>query len=184
MNLAVALLIDESGSMSSSDRITYARSASIVLYDFCVKLGIPVIVYGHTSYDRDVDMYAYTEFDSHDKKDCCRMMDMSARGGNRDGAALRYVAERLMTRDEETKLLILISDGQPASYDYSGTAAEADLRGIKREYQNKGITMFAAAIGSDKENIERIYKDGFLDITDLNQLPVNLTRLIMRYLKG
>jgi len=184
MNLAVALLVDESGSMSSSDRITYARSASIVLYDFCVKLGIPVIVYGHTSYDRDVDMYAYAEFDSHDKKDCCRMMDMSARGGNRDGAALRYVAERLMTRDEETKLLILISDGQPASYDYSGTAAEADLRGIKREYQNKGITMFAAAIGSDKENIERIYKDGFLDITDLNQLPVNLTRLIMRYIKG
>jgi len=44
--------------------------------------------------------------------------------------------------------------------------------------------MFAAAIGSDKENIERIYKDGFLDITDLNQLPVNLTRLIMRYIKG
>ncbi|MBQ7931156.1 MAG: nitric oxide reductase activation protein NorD, partial [Clostridia bacterium] len=107
MNLAVALLIDESGSMSSSDRITYARSASIVLYDFCVKLEIPVIVYGHTSYDRDVDMYAYAEFDSHDKKDCCRMMDMSARGGNRDGAALRYVAERLMTRAEETKLLIL-----------------------------------------------------------------------------
>ena len=112
------------------------------------------------------------------------MMDMSARGGNRDGAALRYVAERLMTRAEETKLLILISDGQPASYDYSGTAAVADLRGIKREYQNKGITMFAAAIGSDKENIERIYKDGFLDITDLNQLPLNLTRLIMRYIKG
>jgi nitric oxide reductase activation protein len=111
------------------------------------------------------------------------MMDMSARGGNRDSAALRYVAERLMTRDEETKLLILISDGQPASYDYSGTAAAADLRGIKREYQNKGITIFAAAIGSDKENIERIYKDGFLDITDLNQLPAKLTAVIKRFMK-
>ena len=183
MNLAVALLVDESGSMSGSDRITYARAASIVMYDFCRKLDIPVIVYGHTSYGEDVDMFAYAEFDAIDNKDAYRMMDMSARSGNRDGAALRYVAERLMTRDEETKLLILISDGQPASSGYYGTEAEADLRGIKREYTNKGVTMFSAAIGEDKENIERIYKDGFLDITDLQLLPMNLTRLISRYIK-
>lgn len=183
MNLAVALLVDESGSMSGSDRITYARAASIVMYDFCRKLDIPVIVYGHTSYSKDVDMFAYAEFDSIDNKDVYRMMDMSARSGNRDGAALRYVAERLMTRDEDTKLLILISDGQPASSGYYGTEAEADLRGIKREYTNKGVTMFSAAIGDDKENIERIYKDGFLDITDLQLLPMNLTRLISRYIK-
>ena len=184
MNLAVALLVDESGSMSGSDRITYARAASIVMYDFCRKLDIPVIVYGHTSYSEDVDMFAYAEFDAIDNKDVYRMMDMSARSGNRDGAALRYVAERLMTRDEETKLLILISDGQPASSGYYGTEAEADLRGIKREYTNKGVTMFSAAIGDDKENIERIYKDGFLDITDLQLLPMNLTRLISRYIKA
>ncbi len=183
MNLAVALLVDESGSMSGCDRITYARAASIVMYDFCRKLDIPVIVYGHTSYGKDVDLFAYAEFDTTDNKDAYRMMDMSARSGNRDGAALRYVAERLITRDEETKLLILISDGQPASNGYYGTEAEADLRGIKREYTNKGITMFSAAIGDDKENIERIYKDGFLDITDLQMLPMNLTRLISRYIK-
>ena len=29
--------------------------------------------------------------------------------------------------------------------------AEADLRGIKREYANKGVTMIPAAIGKDKE---------------------------------
>lgn len=183
MNLAVALLVDESGSMSCADRITYARAASVVMYDFCRKLNIPVIVYGHTSYGSDADLFAYAEFDSIDNKDAYRMMDMSARSGNRDGAALRYVAERLMTREEETKLLILISDGQPAACDYYGTAAEADLRGIKREYTNKGITMFSAAIGDDKENIERIYQDGFLDITDLNLLPMNLTKLIARYIK-
>lgn len=183
MNLAVALLVDKSGSMSGCDRITYARAASIVMYDFCRKLDIPVIVYGHTSYGEDVDMFAYAEFDTIDSKDAYRMMDMSARSGNRDGAALRYVAERLMTRDEETKLLFLISDGQPASNGYYGTEAEADLRGIKREYTNKGITMFSAAIGDDKDNIERIYKDGFLDITDLQMLPMHLTRLISRYIK-
>ena len=41
----------------------------------------------------------------------------------------------------------------------------------------------AAAIGDDKENIERIYGDSFLDITDLNQLPVKLTQVVKRFLR-
>ena len=31
--------------------------------------------------------------------------------------------------------------------------------------------------------IERIYGDSFLDITDLNQLPVKLTAVIKRFMK-
>ena len=182
-DIAVAILVDESGSMSSADRITHARSASIILHDFCKGLDIPVAVYGHTEYD-GVELYAYAEFDSIDNKDQYRMMDMSARSGNRDGAALRYVAERLMTRPEAIRLLIVISDGQPAADNYYGTEAEADLRGIKKEYSAKGIEMFAAAIGSDKPNIQRIYGDGFLDITDLEKLPVNLGRLVIQKVKN
>ncbi|MCM1305270.1 MAG: nitric oxide reductase activation protein NorD [Butyrivibrio sp.] len=182
-DIAVAILNDESGSMSSCNRITYARSASIILHDFCKGLDIPVAIYGHTEFD-DVELYAYAEFDSIDNKDQYRLMDMSARSGNRDGAALRYVAERLMTRPEAIKLLIVISDGQPAADNYYGTEAEADLRGIKKEYSSRGIQMFAAAIGSDKPNIQRIYGDGFLDITNLEKLPVNLGRLIIQKVKN
>ena len=181
--LAVALLIDESGSMSSNDRITRAREAAIIIYDFCRNLHIPVIVYGHSSSGKDVDLFSYAEFDSLDGNDAYRIMDMASRGCNRDGAALRYVAERLAPRPEQTKLLILVSDGQPSSSGYSGTEAEADLRGIKREYSRKGITMFAAAIGEDKPNIQRIYGDGFLDITNLNELPTKMTKLISSYIK-
>ena len=182
--LAVALLVDESGSMSYLDRITTARAASIVIYDFCRKLGVPVMVMGHTSGGQHVELYSYADFNSVDGKDCYRMMDMSARGCNRDGAALRYVAEQLVKRSEQNRLLILISDGQPAADGYHGTGAEADLRGIRKEYTNKGITMFAAAIGDDKANIERIYKEGYLDITDLNKLPQNLAKLIARYVRA
>lgn len=181
--IAIAVLNDESGSMSYGDRETSARAASIVLYDFCTALDIPIAVYGHTEYS-DVEMYAYAEFDHPDKNDRFRIMDISSHSGNRDGAALRFVAERLAKRPEKIKILIIISDGQPAGRGYGGTAAEADLRGIKLEYKNRGVTMFAAAIGNDKDNIERIYKDGFLDITDLNQLPTLLTKLVLRYLKN
>lgn len=183
--LAVGLLIDESGSMSCADRITYARMTAIVLYDFCQSLQIPVTIYGHTTPDCEagVALYSYAEFDSLDTSDRYRLMDMSARNGNRDGAALRYVAEHLSKRPETQKLLIIISDGQPADYGYYGTEAEADLRGIKKEYSKKGIILFAAAIGSDKENIKRIYQDGFLDITKLEKLPKNMALLVKQYLK-
>ena len=80
------------------------------------------------------------------------------------------------------KILIIICDGQPNDDGYSGSAAEADLRGIKLEYSRRGVQIFAAAIGDDRPNIERIYGDGYLDITDLNDLPVMLTSLISRHL--
>ena len=185
--LAVGLLLDESGSMCSRDRCTYARASAIILYDFCQSLGIPVMVYGHsTGYSNGgntVELYSYAEFDSIDRDDKYRMMDIAARDSNRDGAALRFVAEQLSKRPEAVKILILVSDGQPADSGYYGTAAEEDLRGIKQEYQRKGVLFVAAAIGDDKPSIERIYGDSFLDITDLNQLPVKLTAVVKRHIR-
>ena len=180
--LCVGLLLDESGSMSWDDRATYARSTAIILYDFCQALGIPITVYGHSTH-YGVNLYSYAEFDAIDRDDRYRMMDISARGSNRDGAALRFVAERLVHRPEDIKLLMLVSDGQPADDGYGGTAAEEDLRGIKHEYQRKGLLFVAAAIGADKENFERIYGDAFLDITDLTKLPVRLAGIIKRYIR-
>lgn len=181
--LAVGLLIDESGSMGWGDRITHARKTALVLYDFCISLGIPVTIYGHSTDCRGVALYSYAEFDSVDEKDRYRLMDMIDRNGNRDGAALRFVAEHLAKRPEKRKLLILISDGQPADTGYYGTEAEADLRGIKKEYARQNIILFAAAIGDDKDAIQRIYQEGFLDITRLDDLPKNLTILIKQYLR-
>lgn len=181
--MAVGLLLDESGSMSSCDRATYARASAIILYDFCQALRVPVMVYGHSTGASGVELYSYSEFDTIDQEDKYRLVDISARESNRDGAALHFVAERLSHRPEELKLLILVSDGQPADTGYYGTAAEEDLRGIRQEYRRKGILFIAAAIGDDKEDIERIYGDSFLDITDLNQLPVKLTQVVKRFLR-
>lgn len=182
INMSVALLVDESGSMCGCDRITKARATAIVVQDFCEKLGIPIMIVGHTASCAHVELFSYADFKSVDKKDRYRLMDMSARYCNRDGAALRYVAEKLSKQNSDVKMLFIICDGQPNDDGYTGTAAEADLRGIKLEYSRKGVQIFAAAIGDDRANIERIYGAGYLDITDLNQLPVMLTQLIARNL--
>lgn len=184
--MVVGLLLDESGSMCSCDRCTYARATAIILYDFCRGLDIPVMIYGHSTDDKSsyiVNLYSYAEFESIDQDDQYRMMDIRARDCNRDGAALRFVAEQLSKRPEEIKILMIVSDGQPAASGYDGTAAEEDLRGIRQEYQRKNIIFVAAAIGDDKQNIERIYGDSFMDITDLNQLPAKLTGVVRRHIR-
>ena len=188
--LAIGILVDESGSMSCNSRDVSARAAAIILYDFCHALGIPVCVYGHsTEYPtgfygkEDVAIYSYAEFDSVDKKDAYRLMSIHARYNNRDAVPLRFVAERLRKRPEEEKILILISDGQPAAHGYCGTKPCEELAFIKKEYDHKHIGFVAAAIGDDKEQIEKIYGDAFLDITDLNSLPIKLTNIIKKHIR-
>ena len=181
IELAVGVLVDMLGSMSG-ERIRMAQAMALIVHDFCQSLHIPVTVYGHDSSGRDVDLYSFVEFDSVDGRDKYRIMNMRAGGCNRDGCAVRYVAEKLMKRNEATKLFIIVSDGQPAANEYCGTGAEQDLRNIRKEYVAKGITFIAAAIGSDKEAIKRCYGEQcFLDITDLKQFPITITKLIAKY---
>lgn len=182
INLSVGLLIDESGSMCSGDRITRARATAIVMQDFCESLGIPLLIVGHTAWNSHVELFSYSDFDTYDKNNRYRLMDISARDCNRDGAALRFVAEKLSKQTSEVKILMIICDGQPNDDGYSRSEAEADLRGIKLEYARKGVKIYAAAIGEDRPRIERIYGDGYLDITNLQELPVMLTNLIVRSL--
>lgn len=182
-SICVALVVDESGSMSCGGRIEAARKTAIILYDFCIGLEIPVIVYGHTA-DEDgnrggVTLRSYAEFDTIDNNDKYRIMNLSARANNRDGAALEYMYNKLAERDEDIKLLFIISDGQPLASGYKGSSAIRDMKNIVEKYTNEEIITVAAAIGSDKKEIHRIYGDGFLDITDLNQMPKLLTDIII-----
>lgn len=182
ISLAVGVLVDMSGSMSG-ERIRIAQAMTLVVCDFCRALNIPVTIYGHdTSYGNSVDLYSFAEFDSVDGNDKYRLMNIKDGGSNRDGCAVRYVAEKLCKRTEQTKLFIVVSDGQPADDGYYGTAAELDLQGIRREYVNRGITFLAAAIGDDKPAIKRCYGEGaFLDITDLKAFPTTIAKIIARY---
>ena len=94
--------------------------------------------------------------------------------------------EKQQTTTEGLSLLDEIVEAsrlKPADDGYYGTEAEADLRGIKQEYARQNIILFAAAIGDDKDAIQRIYQEGFLDITRLDDLPKNLTILIKQYLR-
>lgn len=67
--------------------------------------------------------------------------------------------------------------------DYTGSYAINDMQQTIAEYERKGISFLAAAIGQDKEIISEIYgRERFLDITELKTFPARLVRIIARYI--
>lgn len=185
--LVVGLRVDESASMAAFGRLEAAKRAVIAVYEFCQICHIPVLIYGDTadvSRLEQMSIFAYADYDHPDVRDRFRLMGIRARSNNRDGMALRIMAERLAASPKQTKLLISISDGQPkAMEDYTGSLAIQDMQQILSEYERKGVKFLAAAIGQDKDVISRIYgAERFLDITNLNELPAKLVRIISRYL--
>ena len=186
-SLVVGLRVDESASMSAFGRLEAAKRAVIAVYEFCKICNIPILIYGDTadsSKFEQMSIFAYTDFDKIDPNDRFRLMGIKARCNNRDGMALRIIAERLTVSSHQTKLLISISDGQPkAMDDYTGSYAVKDMQQTIAEYERKGITFLSAAIGQDKEVLSQIYgKERFLDITNLKELPAKLVGIIARYL--
>ena len=181
--IAIGVRFDESGSMSGA-RAMAAKATALLIYTFCHMVGVKVAIYGDDT-SGGVNLYCYTDFDTYDiEDDKYRLCNISAGGCNRDGFAIRYLKERLAEQDADKKLMIIISDGQPADDNYYGTAALADLQAICKECDREGIGYIAAAIGADKEDIKAIYGERhFLDISDLNTLPEKLTNLIKRLLK-
>ena len=174
--LAVTLLVDLSGSMEGS-RLHYAKLGAIQLLEFCNRINVPISVYGHDSSGDTVNIYNFFNFNSSKSKKYS-LMNMKAGKGNRDGAAIRFCCEQLDKR-EEKKMFVIISDGQPAASGYVGFKAENDIHSIMKEYQKKGFIFVSASIGSDRENIRRIYGEkNVIDITDLSVLPKTLVKVI------
>lgn len=186
-SLAVGLRVDESASMAAFGRLEAAKRAVIAVYEFCEMCDIPVWIYGDTadvSRMEQMSIFAYTDFDKPAPHDRYRLMGIRARSNNRDGMALRIMAERLAVSPHDTKLLISVSDGQPkAMDDYTGSYAAQDMQQTISEYERRGVTFLAAAIGQDKNVIQDIYgNERFLDISNLSEFPAKLVRIIARYL--
>ncbi|BCA85722.1 ATP-binding protein [Enterococcus saigonensis] len=186
-SLAVALRIDESGSMLKDERIASARLAALAVASFAEKVNIPLMIYGDTadlSQREKTSLYSYKEFSEDYSYLGARLVTMKPRQNNRDGVSLRLLSQKLAAEDATTKLLINISDGQPKALpDYTGAKAKVDIQAVMTEFERQGIIYLAAAIGDDKEAVKKIYgSERFLDISDLQTFPEDLIQLISRYL--
>lgn len=107
---------------------------------------------------------------------------METGGANRDGAALLYMAEKMVKRKEKMKILIFFCDGLPNAQGYGGKVAREDLQKVQRQLKQKQITLFVAAIGRDQEDIQNIYGNACINAENLEQLPHQIVKKLLEYM--
>jgi cobaltochelatase CobT len=202
-NVAVQILIDESGSMY--DKVKTAQMATIAMAEALTNLGISFEVTGFTS-EGDHRMYdMVNKLEAKDKGSTDRftrkgeklrlgvykrfdastlngLTKLQARCQNPDGECLRWAAKRLSQQKQKRKILIVMSDGQPATGEMGlSPTLENDLISAVKEITKHGMEV--VAFGIQTEAPKKYYKD-YVIIDNLNDLATKtmkkLSKIITR----
>ena len=122
--VAVGILVDESGSMREHDRVGQAQTVCVGLRNALVQMkGIKLSIYGHTQEDGS-GTHTLREYVTDGKPKPDNLVFMEARGSNADGFAIMSVAKKLAEAypSVRRRYLFVLSDGIPAArgFDKSG----------------------------------------------------------------
>ncbi len=146
-DLAVLVLLDLS--QSTLDRVPddgenrtildMAREAAVMLAGAIDGIGDPFAIHGFASNGRsDVQYFRYKDFDDeYDDKVKAKLAGMKGGLSTRMGAALRHAKTYLACQPQRKKLLLLVSDGEPADIDVRDPLyLQADTRNAADELQS------------------------------------------------
>lgn len=184
-DVAVMLLVDESGSMCGS-RIERAKAAAVSLSEAMFQLGLPFYVLGHTA---DIDggdcvLTHYKHWDDTNKIARASISNMSAQCDNFDGYAIRCASDLLSKRHEAHKLLFVISDGQPACESYCGLDGYSDTTDAIQCARLIGEDVIGVAIGSDLDLLKKMYGDDYVEINTVSDIFEGVAKKIETFVKS
>lgn len=201
-DVAVELVVDCSGSMSGS-KIHVATQAAFALASTLERIGIPSEVIAFTTGEAacanwdDVEemqgkigkrlsraetlympiLKGFNErLSTEVKKRFGWLPNSSVMASNVDGESVEIAAMRLLARREKGKVMIVLSDGQPAA---SGSAAalQAHLKRTVDRIAKRGVQIVGIGIQSDAV---RSYYPKSIVLNDVNELP----SVVMKELRG
>lgn len=168
-DMAVAVAIDMSGSTSaiidrrnSASRIEVMRDCGIILAETFAALKIPIYIMGfdadRNGYDTCHHHFVRWKNTATERHTLCRCRALC---NNRDGASIRYATRVLDAYEAKHKLLIVISDGQPAACNYGGNSGVADTKKAVAEAKQK-FTVLGVACGADEGVLKTFYGGDFI----------------------
>jgi Mg-chelatase subunit ChlD len=179
------LLVDESGSMSTSKRYLQARKAAILFSEVLRELRISHMVVGFTADEGSgltADHIVYRTFSEKPARPSYSLAGISARLNNRDGASIRVATEYLGRQRFRKKVLIVISDGEPYARLYSPPRSVADTAKAVREAMAKGIRVIGVSIDPGAGHyLHNIYPSRVI-VKRLEELPAKLLKVARREL--
>ena len=187
-DLAVLLLLDLSEStrevLPGSDRsvLQLAREATALLAWAIHGIGDPFAVHGFASDGRhDVQYYRFKDFDQPwDDAAKARLAGMQGGLSTRMGAALRHAAGFLRRQRQQKKLLLLVTDGEPADIDVRDPQyLRQDTRKAVEELAARGVQTFCLTLDpAADEYVARIFGAGRFAVVDrVQRLPERLPAL-------
>ena len=179
--------------MNSGWRMTHARQSAIAIKEALAdnpKLNL--WVYGHTAdgYDdwhSDKGSTNMTQYWGPSMKDRPMAMGgMKARFENRDGNAIWSCADKVSKESDQpmsNKLMIVLSDGQPAAHRYGGDGARRHVKGIVRELESKGWSIIQIGFGGATDYYMDKMFNNYMHISDTKDIPNKLSKVMKRVMK-
>ena len=186
LDAAVSLLIDMSGSMSG-EKVLYATGAAVLVNKVCQVLQIPIEIAGFTDVFNEGEPaplhFLYKTFNSPhvaDDKLISRIGCSSTHMcGNPDGENILFAYNRLIARREKKRLLIVMSDGQPAASKGSTGLGSFTLAAIQEIEARKQIDIYGLGLLSPA--VTEFYKSHSV-VESVESIPQMLLQLIERKL--
>lgn len=188
-DFVVDVLIDASG--SQRPRQEKVALQAYIIMEALSNAGIPHRVMSFCTFWDHTILQRFREYDDN-RSENERIFEFTTSSNNRDGLAVRAVAAGLMERDEEKKILIILSDGKP--YDvilnrpnarnpqpYHGSYAIKDTAFEIRRLRNAGVAVLGVFHGEEKEleAEKKIFGKDFAYIRDIS----NFSNMVGRFLK-
>ncbi len=188
-DIAVMLLLDLSESLNetsagSDKTILQLSQEAVALLSFAIEhLGDQFAIAGFSSNTRHEVRYqhikGYSEHWGDNVK--ARLAAMQAAYSTRMGAALRHAAHYLGNCRADKKLLLLLTDGEPADIDVSDNKLLIeDAAKAVQELDQEGIYTFCINLDPYADDyVKDIFGKQFLVIDKVEQLPEKLPYLFM-----
>jgi uncharacterized protein (UPF0147 family) len=192
-DVAVGILVDQSGSMNSGHKIEQARDMCIILSEAVRKIpGVHLHIYGHTANQGSTS--DLTLFEHHSSTTSAENADLSPLGNiraysnNYDGYAIKETAKLLDQDPAKRKYLFVIADGLPHGNGYSGDEAEKHVASVCSFVRTRlKIPTYAFAVGVpeyDRSSFESQYgKSNVLFLSRVQQCLPQITRFLRNALQ-
>ncbi len=192
-NIAVSLVLDLSASLNekvagSEQTILELSQEAVSLLAWSIEhLGDPFAIGGfHSNTRHDVrfmHIKGYREHWSDEVK--ARLAAMQAGWSTRMGAAMRHAAHYLSAQKADKKLMLILTDGEPADVDvHDERLLIEDARRAVKELDQKGIFTFCINLDPKAdEYVSDIFGHRYMVVDNIQRLPEKLPQLFMALTK-
>ncbi len=188
-NIAVSLLLDLSESLSEPVKggeqtlLELSREAVSLLAWSIEQLGDPLAIGGfHSNTRHDVRYMHLKGFSEHwDDQVKARLAAMDAGYSTRMGAAMRHAAHYLKAQPADKKLLLVLTDGEPADIDVKdGRMLIEDAHRAVQELDMDGIYSYCINLDpAADEYVSDIFGQQYSIIDHVERLPERLPELFL-----